>query len=152
MQDRAGDPWEVQEVEVGSPERRFLPPPVEMGPELVIVELFGGILASTEAAFQLDLNVAQTYFAEIDEAAIAVAQIAHPGSQNLGDVCDITEAMVEELLRGHPRAIFYLPGGPPCQDVLSLNVDRLGAGVAVAACVRSMLVWSASSKQKQLLV
>ena len=94
---------------------------------LVLVELFGGILSTSEACRQLGLSIAQCYYSETDPDAILVNQVNWPTAINLGDIEKIDEDVVCGIYTSHPDSLILITGGPPCQDVSALEGNADGA-------------------------
>ena len=95
--------------------------------EVVLVELFSGILPGSVAADALGIPVAATLFSEVDEAALRVASVQYPDAVPLGPIQGIVPDTIRNIIDSYPRALFVILGGPPCQDVSLLNEQRRGA-------------------------
>ena len=102
------------------------PPPMQS--DIVLVEVFGGVLPFSLQAQQCKVGLVATYSFEVGLDANTVADTHFPHAINLGSVNAWHESLAREVLSRHPDAKWLVCGGPPCVDVSKLNKHRSGAG------------------------
>ena len=95
--------------------------------DVVIIELFGGIMPASLAAEVLRLQVAAHYTSEPNPDALAVAYGRFPELRRLADVEHIDRETLICITTEFPKSLILFTAGPPCQDVSYLNEDGEGA-------------------------
>ena len=93
--------------------------------QVVLIELFAGILPATAALHALQIRTA-TYFSEVTSDPIEIAAKHWPAAIPLGDVLSLSDATLREIVDKHPGALILVTGGIPCVDVSKLN--KFGRG------------------------
>ncbi|KAG8201270.1 hypothetical protein JTE90_016756 [Oedothorax gibbosus] len=87
-----------------------------------VLSLFDGISTGKAALDSLGIVIDQYYASEIDESAINVSKLNHPGSIiYIGDITKIDESKIEAIC-----PIDLLIGGSPCNDLSLVNPKRKG--------------------------
>ena len=103
---------------------------------IVLIELFGGIAPTALAAEYLGVSghSSKHYYSETATYATRVVKKHFPNVVELGDVSNISDAIIDSIANDSPEdALLLLCAGPPCVDVSQLNASRTGAwGVASA--------------------
>ena len=104
------------------------PPPatVKRSPQVVVIELFGGILPVTAALKKCGIS-ALSFFSEIASDPIEVATAHWPEAIQIGDVRCLKLEWMDKVVADNPDSLIWLTGGVPCKDVSQLNSNRKGA-------------------------
>ena len=104
------------------------PPPatVKRSPQVVVIELFGGILPVTAALKKCGIS-ALSFFSEIASDPIEVATAHWPEAIQIGDVRCLKLEWMDKVVADNPDSLIWLTGGVPCKDVSQLNSNRRGA-------------------------
>lgn len=84
-----------------------------------VLSLFDGISCGMIALERAGLSVDRYYASEIDKNAIKISQKNYPQIIQLGDITQITEEMLDEIM-----PIDLVIGGSPCQDLSVYKFDR----------------------------
>ena len=96
--------------------------------QVLTIGLFDGIAALRVAADLLGLHIIGHVSVEIDSHASRVVESHFPEVRQVSDVQSVDVNMVREWSREYSQAsVVLIGGGPPCQGVSGLNVDRRGA-------------------------
>ena len=95
---------------------------------VLTVGLFDGIAALRVAADSLSLPMSGHISSEVSKEGNRVVEAHFPDSTFVGKVEDINEDTVRTWACQHTNVgVVVVGGGPPCQGVSGLNVDRKGA-------------------------
>ena len=94
--------------------------------EVVVIELFAGILPATAALHKLNVR-AVSFFSETANDPLDLAARNWPTAIPIGDAELLGQQEVQDIVRRHPRALIWLTGGIPCKDVSFLKQGRKGA-------------------------
>ena len=107
---------------------------------VLTVGLFDGIAALRVAADSLLLPMSGHVSCEVCKEGNRVVEAHFPDSIMVGNVESIDENMVKSWACQHANVgVVVVGGGPPCQGVSGLNVDRKGAlKDAISSCATSL--------------
>lgn len=110
--------------------------------DVLSVGLFDGIAALRVAIDCLDWVSIGHISVESNEAARRVVESRFPAAEHYADVTLISEEDVQQwACRYSQAAVVVLGGGPPCQGVSGLNVDRKGAQKDLRSCLYVHVSW-----------
>lgn len=84
-----------------------------------VLSLFDGISCGMVALERAGISVDTYYASEIDEYAIKISKKNYPNIIQLGDICNITEEILDNIM-----PIDIIIGGSPCQDLSNYKYDR----------------------------
>jgi hypothetical protein len=102
------------------------PVPEAAKPQVLILDLFGGLLPASMALKSLDIP-AKTFFSEVANDPLEIASATMPEATPLGDVRSLKMEDLAMMVKSCPCALVWLTGGIPCKDVSQLNASRVGA-------------------------
>ena len=69
--------------------------------EIVFIELFAGLLPLATAAGELGVPFRASYASGVSEDALTVSRAMHSGTIELGDVQNITQANIQDIVHEH---------------------------------------------------
>ena len=90
------------------------------GFQVVIIELFAGIMPATAALHKLGVH-SITYFSETANDPLELLAIHWPNAVPIGDIEFLTEEHLTAIAQRHPGALFWITGGVPREDASSVN-------------------------------
>ena len=88
------------------------------GYQVVIIELFAGIMPATAALHKLGVH-SITYFSEIANDPLELVAIHWPNAIPIGDIESLTEEHLIAIAQRHPGALFWIIRGLPGIDLPS---------------------------------
>eukprot|EP00435_Cladocopium_sp_Y103_P032749 s505_g8.t1 len=96
--------------------------------QVLTIGLFDGIGALRVGADALKLPMGGHVSAEVSGPSSRVLEANFPDAEHVGDVTKIDSEMVQGWATKYSNVgVVLVAGGPPCQGVSGLNVDRKGA-------------------------
>ena len=93
--------------------------------QVVVIELFGGLMPATAALRKLNLSTI-TYFSEIANDPLEIAAKHWPEAIPLGDIRFLTKDVLQGIVQQHTGALFWLTGGMPRMDDSSFDPSSKG--------------------------
>ena len=102
------------------------PAATKKSPQVVTIELFGGILPATAALKKCGVSFL-SFCSEIASDPIELASAHWPEAIPIGDMRDLDLAWFDKVVKDNPDSLIWVTGGIPCKDVSTLNANRQGA-------------------------
>ena len=93
--------------------------------QVVVIELFGGLMPATAALRKLNLSTIM-YFSEIANDPLEIAAKHWPEAIPLGDIRFLTKDVLQGIVQQHTGALFWLTGGMPRMDDSSFDPSSKG--------------------------